>query len=344
MKEDTTNTKKQSKKKNSLYLFIIIFLVGNISFYLKERAKWIYEGQPYPKAKEWLIPANMMLVYGTTLTKLPFIDERSFVMKPIIGLQDYFVSKWQENLPDDDAEKYLGWYVFRLRTYMVPNANSVILYNDDTYTYEETKVANEKAWETIEAMVKYKAKDKEFNEIQYSAFLNLAYLYPKNATVYWVYERKPDAGIYDTSQMKYYYFDKEKMYKDRVKMERFYKLFDSFEPLYNRYKNYPTILKRLSDEFYSNHMKYKITDYILDDLIHKKDTSICSVNNRYRLVHFQTKDNLLKLYKSESKLGQQSIDKLLSHSVDNRLKEFCEEKENKDQSKDYKININKRGG
>ncbi len=54
-------------------------------------------------------------------------------MKPIIGLQDYFVSKWQENLPDDDAEKYLGWYVFKFRTYLVPNAGSVILYTDDTY-------------------------------------------------------------------------------------------------------------------------------------------------------------------------------------------------------------------
>jgi len=321
------NTKKEHnarKKTKRIFLLItIIFLVGNVSFYLQERSKWIYEGQPYPKAKEWLVPANMMLVYGTTLTKLPFIDERSLIMKPIIGLQDYFAEKWQENLPDDDAEKYLGWYIFKLRTYLVPNAKSVILYNNNTYTYEETKVANEKAWKTIEAMIKYKAKDKEFNEIRYSAFLNLTYLYLRNASVYWVYEKKPDIEIYDMSQHKNYYFNIEKMYVDRVKMRRFYKLFDAFKPMKNEYKEYPVILKRLSNKFYNNHMKFEVTDFILNDLIYKKNKSICVANNKYAKVHFQAKANLLKIYSSESKLGKQSIDKLLNQSVDNKLKQFC---------------------
>ena len=53
---------KHNKKKNLLLLFVVIFIVGNVSFYLKERARWMYDGQPYPQAKEWLIPANMMLV------------------------------------------------------------------------------------------------------------------------------------------------------------------------------------------------------------------------------------------------------------------------------------------
>ena len=318
---------KLNKKKNLLFLFVIIFIVGNISFYFKERAKWMYDGQPYPKAKEWLIPANMMLVYGTTLTKLPFIDERSWIMKPIIGLQDYFVSKWQENLPNNDAEKYLGWYIFRLRTYMVPNAKSVILYNNNTYSYKETREANEKAWQTIKSMIKYKAKDKEFNEIRYSAFLNLTYLYLENASVYWVYERKSDIEIYDIAHLKNYFFSREAMFKDRAKMERFYKLFDALKLMKKEYKNYPIILKRLSDKYYNNNIKFEVTDFILNDLIHKKDKSICDVNNKYRKVHFQTKDNLLKIYNSESKLGKQSINKLLNHSVDNKLKHFCNKKE-----------------
>lgn len=316
--------KKMTKRKSVLLLFAIIFLVGNISFYLKERAKWIYDGQPYPKAKEWLVPANIMLVYGTTLTKLPFIDERSLIMKPIIGLQDYFVSKWQENLPDDDAEKYLGWYIFRLRTYLVPNAKSIILYNNDTYSYSETKEANEKAWKTIEAMIKYKAKDKEFNEIRYSAFLNLAYLYLDNASVYWVYEKKPDIEIYNMSQEKNYYFDIKKMYADRTKMRRFYELFDAFKSMQSEYQQYPDILQRLSNKFYINYRNYNITNFILYDLIHKKNESICSKNNKYSEVHIKAKNNLLRIYSGENKLGKQSIDKLLSNSVDNKLKQFCD--------------------
>ena len=318
---------KYNKKKSLLLLFVVIFIVGNVSFYFKERAKWMYDGQPYPQAKEWLVPANMMLVYGTTLTKLPFIDERSWIMKPVIGLQDYFVKKWQENLPDDDAEKYLGWYIFRLRTYIVPNAQSVILYNKNTYSYKETKEANEKAWKTIESMIKYRAKDKEFNEIRYSAFLNLAYLYLENASVYWVYERKPDIELYDISRHKNYFFSRESMFKDKAKMERFYKLFDALKLMKNEYKNYPIILKRLSDKYYNNNIKFEVTDFILNDLIHKKDKSVCNQDNQYTKVFYESKNNLQKIYNSESKLGKQSIDKVLSHSVESKLKQFCNKKE-----------------
>ena len=284
-------------------------------------------GQPYPEAKEWLIPANMMLVYGTTITKLPFMDERSFIMKPIIGLHDYFVSKWQENLPDDDAEKYLEWYIFRLRTYMVPNAKSIILYNNNTYSYEETREAEEKAWETIEAMIKYKAKDKDFYEIRYAAFLNLAYLYLNNASTYWVYERKPDIEIYDINRPKFYFFSREAMFKDRAKVKRFYMLFEALKPMKNEYDDYPIILKRLNDKYYNNNIDYDVSDFILEDLIHKKDKSICENNNKYIKVHFQAKRILLQIYNSESELGRQSINQSLSHSVDERLKQFCNKKE-----------------
>ena len=136
----------KNKKMSKWKLFLILVLVGNISFYFQERAKWIYNEQPYKEAKEWLVPANMMLVYGTMITKLPFVDERSFIMKPIIGLQDYFVSKWQEKLPNDDVEKYLAWYIFKLRTYIMNTSDGIILYGNKKYNFEEVISFNEKAF------------------------------------------------------------------------------------------------------------------------------------------------------------------------------------------------------
>ncbi len=100
-----------------------------------------YNEQPYKEAN-----ANMMLVYGTMITKLPFVDERSFIMKPIIGLQDYFVSKWQEKLPNDDVEKYLAWYIFKLRTYIMNTSDGIILYGNKKYNFEEVISFNEKAF------------------------------------------------------------------------------------------------------------------------------------------------------------------------------------------------------
>lgn len=77
---------KQKSKKSILVSFLIFIILGNFGFYMAERDKWITENQPYKEAKEWLIPANIMLVYGTAITRLPFIDEISLIAKPIINI------------------------------------------------------------------------------------------------------------------------------------------------------------------------------------------------------------------------------------------------------------------
>lgn len=94
-------------------------------------SEWLYEGQPYKKAKEWLIGANFMMVYGNFLTKLPFVDEKSFIVWPVLALQDYFIKRWKENLPGDDAEKYADWYVFRLMMYIA--SDRIYLYYEIQY-------------------------------------------------------------------------------------------------------------------------------------------------------------------------------------------------------------------
>jgi len=311
------NESKKKKKRLGLKLFLIIFLVGNIGFYLQERAKWIYEGQPYPKAKEWLVPANMMLVYGTTLTKLPFIDERSFIMKPIIGLQDYFVSKWQENLPDDDAEKYLGWYMFRLRTYMVPNTGTVTLRSKDIYSKQEVKKANDKAWQTIKAMVKYEAKDRYFKDVRYTSFLNLSFFYMKNVYVYWNFN-----------------FNKEifnKINKSQLlKFKKLYKYIPKIKSYYQ--KRYPTLYKEFDIPYFKHMTIYMLTNYLL--IYQKEDYEkdkfpielLCNKDkNDYLKKHFESKKELISLIKSKNILSK-DIKNYINVSIDNSLEKLCNTK------------------
>ena len=94
----------------------------------------------------------------------------------VFALQDYFIKRWKENLPDDDAEKYADWYVFRLMMYIA--SDRIYLYMK--YNMDEVKKINEKAWETIENMVKYEAKDKMFQEIRYATFNNSSIIFAKN--------------------------------------------------------------------------------------------------------------------------------------------------------------------
>lgn len=122
-----------------------------------------------------------MMVYGNFLTKLPFVDEKSFIVQPVLALQDYFIKRWKQNLPDDDAEKYADWYVFRLMMYIV--SDRIYLYMK--YNMDEVKKINEKTWETIENMIKYEAKDKMFQEIRYATFNNSSVIFAKNVLVNW---------------------------------------------------------------------------------------------------------------------------------------------------------------
>lgn len=259
--------KLKSRKLVKWKLFLIIFLVGNISFYFNERAKWIYKDQPYKEAKEWLVPANMMLVYGTLITKLPFVDERSFIMKPIIGLQDYSVSKWQEKLPNDDVEKYLAWYIFKLKTYIMNTSDGIILYGNGKYSFDEVINFNEKAWQTIEATVNYNAKDEEFNEIRYAAFNNLSALFVSNLTAYW---------ITNTSNSDYLTTDSSislaSMLKDKEKYQRLLKLYSWIYKMDELYKEkysdiYYKSLKNEGADYWINSRLHEITDAIFFYLI-----------------------------------------------------------------------------
>ena len=153
MNEKSQNQTKSLKK--LLLIALIALIVGHIGMYVNQRSEWLYDGQPYKKAKEWLIGANFMMVYGHFLTKLPFVDEKSFIVLPVLALQDYFIKRWKENLPGDDAEKYADRYVFRLMMYI--------------------------AFDRIYLYMKYNM----FQEIRYAAFNNSSVIFSKNVLVNW---------------------------------------------------------------------------------------------------------------------------------------------------------------
>ena len=132
------NEKSPTQTKSLKKLLLIALVVGHIGMYVNQRSEWLYDGQPYPKAKEWLIGANFMMVYGNFLTKLPFVDEKILIVQPVLALQDYFIKRWKENLSDDDAEKYADWYVFRLMMYIMNTSGSTVLYANNKYSFTLT--------------------------------------------------------------------------------------------------------------------------------------------------------------------------------------------------------------
>lgn len=347
------NSKKSSKFKKILAIFLIALIIGHIGMYMSQRNTWLYKDQPYPKAKEWLIPANFMLVYGNFLTKLPFIDEKSFIMKPILKAQDYFVEKWKANLPDDDAEKYLDWYVFRFRLLIINSTKNVILYGNGKYSFSEVREFNEKAWQSIENLVKYEAKDKEFQEIRYSAFNNLSMAFVSNFTAYWsknpknyfdnktIFYNLPNQEKTDTKnstdnsngyKTDLTFLDTAEMFRDTEKHERLIKLYDYIKYMDNFYfKNYQKFYIKTnateSAEYSINRRLQELTQQILYWQIstdrHLEIENFCERNqNKYLNDYIISRNWFLENRKKLEKINI-TIDSTISEAINDKIKNVC---------------------
>ncbi len=306
---------KQNKTKLSIIkLFFIIFVVANIVFYLNVRSKWMYEEQPYKEAKEWRIPADMMMIYCSWLVKLPFVDERSYILKPAFMLKDYFTHKWEENLPDDDAEKYMDNY-FYIKVFVVPNLGSTIFYGHNVYELKEVRDMLDKTWFTIEKFATLKAKDKEFEEIRYSGFFNLSYSYVKNTMAYWL-----------TNEYK---IDYKSLNSDAKNMKRFVKLYDYIKQMDNYYKNkYPKIYATYRDELLEAKRLHQLLVWIFNYFTrikqYEKQKNYCNPNKNIMLKEYiDTRNNLLDLKIGQSEMRQESIEKTLSDFTDENLNKTC---------------------
>lgn len=320
--------------KKLLLIALIALIVGHIGMYVNQRSEWLYDGQPYKKAKEWLIGANFMMVYGNFLTKLPFVDEKSFIVRPVLALQDYFIKRWKENLPDDDAEKYADWYVFKLMIYIMNTSGSTVLYANNKYSFEETIEFNEKAWETIENMVKFEAKDGAFQEIRLAAFNNLSIIFTTNFTAYWIknpLHSKPKAKNYrlDESQVNI-----PKMLKDVKQHERLIKLREYIKYMNALYSSkYPEIYNKAKKaeaaEYYENARLHSIVSQILHwQILTNKYANIdgfCQTDkNEYLKDYIETRDWLVKNKEDLDKYDI-NIYTTVIKSVDDKIKEVCED-------------------
>jgi hypothetical protein len=282
----------------------------------------------------------MMLVYGTWLTKLPFIDERSPIMQPVIGLQDYFVSKWQENLPDDDIEKYLDWYIFRLRTYIEPNAGGIILYGSKRYTFDEVIEFNEQSWKTIEAITQYSAKDKLFNEVRYAAFNNLSALFVSNFTAYWAhnpfkgdFSNKFNANQFEKRYLTTNsYVDSEAMSDDCLKHKRLLKLYKWIKKMDNLYAlEYPEIYSKSKSaeaaDYWINSRLHGLVYMIIDHLIETKKYQIrnnfCDVDKNPLLADYISSKKWLVENKEFLQSKHISNAKIVTDKRDKRIELVC---------------------
>ena len=162
------NKKKSTKKKYILLLLLAIFIGGNISFYFQERAKWIYNGQPYPKAKEYYVLGNMVFFYRKMLNI--FVEVDNPIMSPLNTLQESIHNKGIKYLPENDAEiavwRYKFFLYFYTRKNYLPDKH---LSNSKEISKKRVKVLDDMYW-AIETLATKKIADEEINRMKYKVF------------------------------------------------------------------------------------------------------------------------------------------------------------------------------
>jgi len=264
-----------------------------------------------------------MMVYGHFLTKLPFVDEKSLIVRPVLALQDYFIKRWKENLPDDDAEKYADWYVFRLMMYIASDR----IYLFMKYDMDKVKKINEKAWETIENMVKYEAKDKMFQEIRYAAFNNSSVIFSKNVLANW-------SDIKNKNGRKLVNIKNETKSQDVKQHERLIKLREYIKYMNALYSSkYPEIYNKAKKaeaaEYYENARLHSIVSQILHwQILTNRYANIdgfCQTDkNEYLKDYIESRDWLVKNKEDLDKYDI-NIYTTVIKSVDDKIKELFED-------------------
>ncbi len=306
--------KKQNKIKIFILFIVPLFIVANLGTYQLQRSAWINKNHPYSEAKEYLVGANILWLYGKIITSIPFVDENSLIMKPIINLQDYFIRNWQKNIPKNDAERYLGWYLFRLDSYVVPKIPSLILY-DEPYTFDEARNMLDKTWYILDNITKYKAKDKEFEQMRYIAFQKLSYIYIKSVMAYW---------LNDDKTINYTLLN-----NDHKRMKRFIRLYDELYKMQNHFKQTdPKIYQNGKHKWFDNIRLHKLTAWIFYYFTIIKQYEIqkdyCNPSKNSMLKDYLiTRNNLLDLKNVATKMQDNSIESALSDSADTNLNQTC---------------------
>lgn len=241
----------------------------------------------------------------------------------MLALQDYFIKRWKENLPGDDAEKYADWYVFRLMMYIA--SDRIYLYMK--YNMDEVKKINEKAWETIENMIKYEAKDKMFQEIRYAAFNNSSVIFAKNVLVNW-------SDIENKNGQTSVSIRKKKISQNVKQHERLIKLREYIKYMNALYSSkYPEIYnkarKAKTAEYLENKRIHAIASQILYWQIrtdrHANIDGFCQTDkNEYLKDYIETRKWFLA-NEDDLKTKGVSIKSTVIKSVDDKIKEVCED-------------------
>jgi len=297
-----------------IFALLIFFVAVNIMAFLNESKKWA--NHPYPEAKQYLVKANIVFGYGVMLTQLPFVNEKSIIMKPIKILLNHYVEEAKKHIPENDAEREMYWYVFRYY-FIQKHARSVNLDGNNTYSTDEIKKILDEVWQVIEGISTKDIRTPLFRELRYAGMGNLSSMYLVNEKAY--YEN-------------WHIFNVTDSYKNDEKILRYYRLFGYLVKMDNFYKDkYPEIVRKHGNQMIDNRNYYRCTSRILGYEIftqkYKANNEFCNPEkNMYLKYYLDSRKYLVDFVEnknSDELKVNQTKKYVLNRDNENQISEVC---------------------
>lgn len=158
-----------SLKSPIIKLFLLAFVIFNVSMYITIRDNWINPNTEYHQAKEYFVTNLTVSFYRKALNKLVKID--NLIMQPLNLMNDILYLKGISYLPKNDGEIGYWYYVFNAYYYTrnnyFPNQN---LSKIKTPSLEQHKILLNGFYNHLKILATYPIKDKKVELEKYKIF------------------------------------------------------------------------------------------------------------------------------------------------------------------------------
>ncbi len=310
------NYQKTSKKKNIkkiiLNTILILFILFNINMFYSTYQKIYHKGYTYPQAKKWEYMAMIVRNYGGYVARIPTLDERDWIIKQFINLDNYLLDKAYQYIPDDDLERHLKiWNL--VSTYQAYNVPSGVFYGQGVYTIHEVRDILDNIWEQLEYVMTLKTRDQFYEIEKFKVWQGLSYIYVKSTMAYWMIDEKT--------------INQKSIQNATIKMERFQKMYDYNEYISKYYKEkYLVAYEAYTKEIFELKRKHGLLvwryNYIFRHQRKFIKKGFCDLNkNKYLKAYIYTRNQLIDMKNSTNEdLG---IDKTLNEHRDNNINYYC---------------------
>lgn len=285
-----------AKIKKFLVLVLLAFLIINIAHFVLIFSDKASSGINV-KAKAYMSAASVVtMLYVIPISQ--FFGMNATISKMVESFRNSLFDKGAENIPKDDGETYIWWFVIKYQQFekvVKPSISDYALRNNFPHTEDDIQEFidwTDQIYNTVGLLAKLKIKDKKFREKRLNVVnaLALAYTIDRNLIISTYLDNKTGENM--------------SFYKDNNEINKYKKLFHTYNNLFeycktNETESYDYFFKKTERHMYHYILNQSLSQAYLYSLM-QKDLKLIDCNNKQIILYSVTWSNCFILRNQKS--------------------------------------------